>query len=118
MPIDGDQLGGEAADVTKLLALPGLRRSLEPQPAFELDAAMVAKVMITPANVTDLRTTMQTLVELIAAIDEAAAASRASAKAPLRNAALAPAHRSAHPIGEIGKWKSRAGNPMDPGAVV
>ena len=101
MPIDGDQLGGEAADVTKLLALSGLRRSLEPQPAFELDAAMVAEVMITPANVTDLRSTMRTLVELIEAIDKRLPQVERSGESAIANAALALRTEALTRIGEI-----------------
>jgi hypothetical protein len=101
MPIDGDQLGGEAADVTKLLALSGLRRSLEPQPAFELDAALVAEMTITPANVTDLRTTMQTLVELIAAIDKRLPQVERAGESAIANAAVALRAEALTRIGEI-----------------
>jgi hypothetical protein len=66
MPIDGDELGRQAADVTELLALSGLRRSLEPQPAFELDAALVAEVTAPAVDVID---TIKELKELIDAID-------------------------------------------------
>jgi len=101
MPIDGDQLGGEAADVTKLLALPGMRRSLEPQPALELDAALVAEVITTPANVADLRTTMQTLVELIAAIDKRLPQVERSGESVIANAAVALRAEALTRIGEI-----------------
>ena len=101
MPLDRDQLGGEAADVTKLLALSGLRRSLEPELAFELDAAMVAEVMVTPANVTDLRTTMQTLVELIAAIDKRLPQVERSGESAIANAAMALRTEALTRIGEI-----------------
>jgi hypothetical protein len=100
MPIDGDELGRQAADVTELLALSGLRRSLEPQPAFELDAALVAEV-ITPANVTDLRATMQTLVELIAAIDKRLPQVERSGESAIANAAMALRDEALMRIGEI-----------------
>ncbi len=101
MPIDGDELGGEAADVTKLLALSGLRRSLEPQPAFELDAALVAEVITTQANVTDLRTTMQTLIELIAAIDKRLPQVERSGENVIANAAMVLRAEALTRIGEI-----------------
>ncbi|HUQ87247.1 MAG TPA: hypothetical protein VM096_06790 [Vicinamibacterales bacterium] len=100
MPIHGYQLRGKAADVTKLLALFGLRRSVEPQPAFELHAAMVAEVT-TPANVTDLRATMQTLVELIAAIDKRLPQVERSGESAIANAAMALRAEALTRIGEI-----------------
>jgi hypothetical protein len=45
MPIGGNQFGGQAADVTELLALPGLWRGVESQPALEHDAALVAEMI-------------------------------------------------------------------------
>jgi hypothetical protein len=77
-----------------------LRRSLESQPAFELDAAVVAE-MITPANVTDLRTTMQTLVELIAAIDKRLPHVERSGESAITNAAMALRDEALMRIGEI-----------------
>lgn len=67
MPLDGHELRREAANLAELLALHGLRRSLEPEPAFELDATLVAEV--TSAVVAELKTTMHQLEELIVAID-------------------------------------------------
>ena len=67
MPIDGYELRGEAADITKLLALHGLRRGLEPEPADPLGTEVVAKV--TTAELVETKTTIVQLGELIAAID-------------------------------------------------
>jgi hypothetical protein len=67
MPIDGDELRGEAADVTKLLALHGLRRGLESELADHLGTEVVAKV--TTAELVETKTTIVQLGELIAAID-------------------------------------------------
>ena len=86
MPIDGDQFGGEAADVIKLFALSGLRRSLEPQPAFELDATLVAKV--TMASVADKKATMHQLLELIEAIDRRLPQVQRSGESAIANAAM------------------------------
>jgi hypothetical protein len=44
MPIDGYELRGEAADITKLLALHGLRRGLETEPADHSGQKLVAKM--------------------------------------------------------------------------
>jgi len=118
MPIDGDQLGGEAADVTKLLALSGLRRGLEPQPAIELDATLVAEVMITPANVTDLRATMRTLVELIEAIDKRLPQVERSGESAIANAALALRVEALTRIGEIEVEVASRESDESPAAVV
>jgi hypothetical protein len=77
-----------------------LWRGLEPEPAFELDAAVVAE-MITPANVTDLRTTMQTLVEFIAAIDKRLPQVERSGESAITNAAMTLRDEALKRIGEI-----------------
>ena len=66
MPLDRHEFRREASDLAELLALHGLRRSLEPEPAVELDAALVAEVT---SAVVELKTTMHQLEELIVAID-------------------------------------------------
>jgi hypothetical protein len=85
MPIDGDELGRQAADVTELLALSGLRRSLEPQPAFELDAALVAEVTAPAVDVID---TIKELKELIDAIDRRLPQVERAGECAIANAAL------------------------------
>lgn len=57
--------------------------------------------MITPANVTDLRTTMQTLVELIAAIDKRLPQVERSGESAIANAAMALRDEALRRIGEI-----------------
>lgn len=86
MPIDGDELGGEAPDVAKLLALSRLRRSLEPQPALELDATLVAE-MTAPA-VADVTETLRELKELIDAIDRRLPQVERAGECEIANAAL------------------------------
>lgn len=86
VPIDGDQFGRETADVSELLALPGLRRGLEPQPAFKLDAALVAEV--TPAGVTEIKSTLHQLVELIEAIDRRLPQVERAGETTIANAAM------------------------------
>ena len=67
VPLDRHEFCRQASDITELLALHGVRRSVEPEPAFELDAALVAEVRA--EVVTELKTTMHQLEELIEAID-------------------------------------------------
>ena len=67
MQVDRDEFSREAANIPELLALHGLRRGLESEPALEHDAEVVAEV--TPPDVADLKDTVHQLVELIAAID-------------------------------------------------
>jgi hypothetical protein len=86
MPIDGDELRGEAADLTKLLALHGLRRGLESEPADQLGTEMVAEV--TPKKVVDTKTTIVQLGELIAAIDRRLPQVERAGEAAIANAAM------------------------------
>jgi hypothetical protein len=86
VPIDRHELRREAADVAELLALHGLRRSLEPQPAFELDAALVAE-MTAPAGV-DAKETLRELKELIDAIDRRLPQVERAGECAIANAAL------------------------------
>ena len=85
MPIDGDELGGEAADITKLLALHGLRRGVESEPADHFGTEVVAEV--TPEDV-DTKTTIVQLVELIAAIDRRLPQVQRAGEAAIANAAM------------------------------
>jgi hypothetical protein len=62
--IEKHELGGEASDAAKLLALPRMRPGLEPQPADERTRLVAA---MTAAR--DLEATLIQLVELIEAID-------------------------------------------------
>ena len=116
MPIDGDQLGGEAADVTKLLALSGLRRSLEPQPAFELDAALVAKV--TSPGVADIKATVNQLVELIEAIDRRLPQVERSGESAIANAALRLRIEAQKRIAELEREVAGRESSGSPAAVV
>ena len=86
MPFDGDELRGETADITKLLALHGLRRGLESEPAYELRTKVVAEV--TPEDLVETRTTIVQLVELIAAIDRRLPQVQRAGEAVIANAAL------------------------------
>ena len=67
--IEEHQLGGQAPDTAELLALPGMRRSVESESAGE--AARLGGKMnpAPPIPLPDLKSTMLQLVELIAAID-------------------------------------------------
>ena len=86
MPIGGDELRCEASDLFELLALHGLRRSVEPEPADALGAEMVAEV--TTGSVVEIRTTIIQLVELIAAIDRRLPQVERCGEAEIANAAL------------------------------
>ena len=85
VPIDGDELRGEAADVTKLLALHGLRRGLESEPADQLGTEVVAEM--TPDRRKTKATIVQ-LVELIAAIDRRLPQVQRAGEAVIANAAM------------------------------
>ncbi len=85
VPIDRHELRREAADVAELLALHGLRRSLEPQLAFELDAEVVAE-MTAPG--VDVKETLQGLKELIDAIDRRLPQVERAGECAIANAAL------------------------------
>ena len=86
MPIDGDELRREAADITKLLALHGLRRGLESEPAFELGTKVVAEV--TPEDLVETKTTIIQLSELIVAIDRRLPQVQRAGEAVIANAAM------------------------------
>ena len=86
VPIDGDELRGEAADVTKLLALHGLRRGLESEPAVQFGTKMVAEM--TPDELVETRTTIVQLSELIAAIDRRLPQVQRAGEAVIANAAM------------------------------
>jgi hypothetical protein len=86
VPIDGDELRGEAADVTKLLALHGLRRGLESEPAVQLGAEVVAKM--TRDELVETKTTIVQLSELIAAIDRRLPQVQRAGEAAIANAAM------------------------------
>ena len=86
MPIDGDELRREAADITKLLALHGLRRGLESEPAFELGTKVVAEV--TPEDRVETKATIVQLSELIAAIDRRLPQEQRAGEAVIATAAM------------------------------
>jgi hypothetical protein len=86
MPLDGDELRGETADVTKLLALHGLRRGVESEPADQLGTKVVAEM--TAESVVETRTTIVQLVELIAAIDRRLPQVQRAGEAVIANAAM------------------------------
>jgi len=86
MPIDGDQLRGEAADLTKLLALHGLRRGLESELAEQLGTKVVAEM--TPEDLAEAKTTIVQLSELIAAIDRRLPQVQRAGEAVIANAAM------------------------------
>ena len=86
MPIDGDELRGEAADVAKLLALHGLRRGVEPEPADQLGTEVVAEMTL--GDPVETKTTIVQLVELIAAIDRRLPQVERAGEAVIANAAM------------------------------
>lgn len=86
MPLDGDELRGEAADLTELLALHGLRRGLESEPAHPLGPEVVAAV--TREAMVATRTTIVQLSELIAAIDRRLPQVERAGEAAIANAAM------------------------------
>jgi hypothetical protein len=86
MPVGGNELRREAADLTKLLALYGLRRGVEPEPAVALGPEVVAAV--TSGSVVEMRTTIIQLVELIAAIDRRLPQVERFGEAAIANAAM------------------------------
>ncbi len=85
MPLDGDELRGEAADITKLLALHGLRRGLESEPADQFGTEVVAEMM---ADRRKTKATIVQLVELIAAIDRRLPQVQRAGEAAIANAAM------------------------------
>ena len=99
MPIGRDEFGRETSDVTELLALSGLRRSLEPQPALELDPALVAAVM--SSSVAELKTTLHQLIELIAAIDRRLPQTERSGESAIAMAAMRLRVEAQKRIGEL-----------------
>jgi len=99
MPIDGDELRGEAADVTKLLALHGLRRGLESEPAEPLGTEVVAKV--TSAELAETKSTIVQLSELIAAIDRRLPQVERAGEAAIANAAMRLKTQAAKRIVEL-----------------
>lgn len=86
MPIDGDELRGEAADIAKLLALHGLRRGVESEPADPLGTEVVAEV--TREKAVETKTTIVQLSELIAAIDRRLPQVERAGEAVIANAAM------------------------------
>jgi hypothetical protein len=87
VPLGGDQLRREASDVAELLALHGLWRSVESEPAHALGTEMVAAVTV-GNGVVEMRTTIVQLIELIAAIDRRLPQVERSGEAAIANAAL------------------------------
>jgi hypothetical protein len=67
--IEEHELGGQASDTAELLALPGMRRSLESEPSSEAARLVGAMTPVPPIPQRDLKATMLQLVELIEAID-------------------------------------------------
>jgi hypothetical protein len=86
MPFGGNELRREASDLTKLLALHGLRRGVEPEPVVALGPEVVAAV--TSGSVVEMRTTIIQLVELIAAIDRRLPQVERFGEAAIANAAM------------------------------
>jgi len=86
VPIDGDELRRETADIAKLLALHGLRRGVESEPALQLGTKMVAEV--TPEDLVETKTTIVQLVELIAAVDRRLPQVQRAGEAGIANAAM------------------------------
>jgi hypothetical protein len=86
VPIEGHQLRGEAADLEQLLAMHGVRRSVEPEPALEPGPTMVAEVR--SEYIVEKRTAIVQLVELIAAIDRRLPQVERAGEAAIANAAM------------------------------
>jgi len=86
VPIEGNQLRGEAADLEQLLAMHGVRRGVEPEPALEPGPEVVAEV--TREHVVEKKTAIVQLVELIAAIDRRLPQVERSGEAAIANAAM------------------------------
>jgi len=86
VPIDRDELRGEAADLAKLLALHGLRRGLESELAEQLGTKVVAEM--TPVDRRETKATIGQLVELIAAIDRRLPQVQRAGEAGIANAAM------------------------------
>ena len=86
VPLEGHQLRGEAADFEQLLAMPGMRGSVEPEPADEPGPEVVAEV--TRDHLVEKKTTIVELVELIAAIDRRLPQVERAGEAAIANAAM------------------------------
>jgi hypothetical protein len=91
------QLLRQAAEPSELLAVSGLRRSLESEPADQL-ASRLVPAMIPPR---DLELTMVQLAELIAAIDRRLPQVQRSGEAAIANAAVRLRIEASRRIAEI-----------------
>jgi hypothetical protein len=105
MQVRGHQFGRQAPDLAELLALSGLRRSLQSEPAIELDAAVVAEV--TPHSVAELQKTMHQLAELIAAIDRRLPQVERSGESAIADAATRLRTEAQKRIGELEREVAR-----------
>ena len=99
MPVDGHELRGETADVAELLALHGLRRGLESEPAVQFGTEVVAKV--TPDELVETKTTIVQLGELIVAIDRRLPQVQRAGEAAIAYAAMHLKNEAAKRIVEL-----------------
>lgn len=85
MPVEQDGVGRQTAFRGQLLAMPGLRRSVESQPVNWRSATLVAAVN---TRSRDVSTVIHDLVELIEAIDRRLPQVQRDGEAAIANAAL------------------------------
>jgi hypothetical protein len=98
MRLARNQLGGQAADVQQLLALPEMRRRLEPV-AVVVGIRKVVAAMRTPTST--LNATRAQLSELIAAIDRRLPQVQRSGEEAIANAAVRLRMEAEKRIGEL-----------------
>jgi len=100
--IETHELGGQASDTAKLLALSWMRRSVESQPAHETRSWVVVQMtLVPPIPARDLRATLLQLAELITAIDRRLPQVQRSGEGAIANAATRLRIEAAKRIAEI-----------------
>ena len=100
--LEGYVVRRQAANRAELLALPGMRRGLESEPARGAAARLVAAMMsMPPVSARDLRTTLVQLVELIAAIDKRLPQVQRTGESVIANAAMRLRIEASKRISEI-----------------
>ena len=99
--IEEHELGGQAPDTAELLALPGMRRSVESESAGEAARLVGTMTPVPPIPLPDLKSTMLQLAELIEAIDRRLPQVQRAGEGAIANAATRLRIEAAKRITEI-----------------
>ena len=100
MPLARNEFGGEAADAAKLLALPEVRRRVQPGAADGCVAPGLAMKRV-PAAVATLSETVLQLQDLILALDRRLPQVQRAGESAIANAALRLRMEASKRIGEL-----------------